>query len=85
VGFGTGQLIRRGGISMERLRARMSDRFALAGRHGAIERTVPGARKRTASMRAVHALVLGATLAGGARGFLFPGTSRDRRGRLDKG
>jgi glycosyltransferase involved in cell wall biosynthesis len=87
VGFGTGQLIRRGGISMERLTARMSDRFALAGRHGATERAVPAARKRTASMKAVHVLVLAATLAGGARGFLFPGrnTSRDRRDRHAKG
>jgi glycosyltransferase involved in cell wall biosynthesis len=88
VGFGTGQLIRRRGISRERLVARISDRFALAGRHGATERAVPTAgRKRTLSVTVVHLLVLLATVAGGLRGFLFPGprVSPDRRDGLNKG
>ena len=40
VGFGTGQLIRRRGISRERPAARITDRFALAGQRGT-ERQVP--------------------------------------------
>lgn len=88
VGFGTGQLIRRGGISRERLAARVSDRFALAGRRGAIERRVPVAgRRRMVLVKGVHLLVLFATVAGGLRGFLFPGAaaSSARRDRLKKG
>jgi glycosyltransferase involved in cell wall biosynthesis len=88
VGFGTGQLIRRRGISRERLGARISDRFALAGRHRGTERPIPTVgRKRTLQVNALHLLVLFATVAGGMRGFLFPGptASPDRRDGLKKG
>ena len=88
VGFGTGQLIRRRGISRERLAARIRDRFALAGKHGATERQIPIAgRRRTFFVKGVHLLVLFATIGGGLRGFLFPGpaASADGRDRLKKG
>ena len=88
VGFGTGQLIRRRGISRERLAARITDRFALARQRGATERHVPVAdRRRRFFVRGVHLLVLFATMAGGLRGFLFPGPSQSADGpdRLRKG
>ena len=74
VGFGTGQLIRRGGIPLRLLAARTADRFALAGRRGVTERSVPIAgRQRSLMVRSLHLLVLLATLAGGVRGFVFSG------------
>ena len=72
VGFGTGQLIRRGGIPVRLLAARTADRFALARRRGVTERTVPEARgQRSLLVSVLHVLVLLATLAGGLRGFVF--------------
>jgi glycosyltransferase involved in cell wall biosynthesis len=88
VGFGTGQLIRRGGMSTGRLAARVSDRFALARRRGVTERRVPVVgRKRTLLVQCMHLLVLSATVAGGLRGFLFPGPTAfaDPRNRVKKG
>jgi glycosyltransferase involved in cell wall biosynthesis len=88
VGFGTGQLIRRRGISRGRLVARISDRFALAGKHGAIERPIPAVGgKQAILLKGVHLVVLLATVAGGVRGFLFPGRMAvaDRRDGLKKG
>ena len=88
VGFGTGQLIRRRGISRERLAARITDRFALAGQRGATERQIPIADgRRQFVVKGVHLLVLFATIAGGLRGFLFPGPTKsaDRHDHLKKG
>ena len=75
VGFGTGQLIRRGGIPVRLLAARTADRFALARRRGVTERSVPvvGGR-RSLVVSGLHFLVLLATLAGGLRGFVFSGS-----------
>ena len=87
VGFGTGQLIRRGRISRERLAARIIDRFALAGQRGTTERLIPIAdRRRQFFVKCVHLLVLFATITGGLRGFLFPGPteSADRHDHLKK-
>ena len=57
VGFGTGQLIRRRGISRERLAARITDRFALARQRGTTERQVPIAdRRRRFFVKGVHLL-----------------------------
>ena len=81
VGFGTGQLIRRGGIPMRLLVARTADRFALAGRRGTTERSVAvDGRKRSFLVSGVHFLVLLATLAGGLRGFVLPGPRTARSG-----
>jgi glycosyltransferase involved in cell wall biosynthesis len=83
VGFGTGQLIRRGGIPMRRLAGRVRDRFAIARRRGAPERPLPvSGRSRSFAVSGLHSLVLLATVAGGLRGFLLPGpaaTSKDNR------
>ena len=76
VGFGTGQLIRRGGIPIGALAARASDRLAIARRRGASERRIPAAdRTRSLAMTGLHSLVLLATAVGTLRGFLFPGAS----------
>jgi glycosyltransferase involved in cell wall biosynthesis len=86
VGFGTGQLIRRRGITMSRLAARVLDRFALVRGRAAAERRVSAVgRKRTLLVTGVHLLVLLATVTGGLRGFLFPGAagSRTRGDRLE--
>lgn len=88
VGFGTGQLIRRGGMPMRLLAARFSDRFALARRRGANERTIPVVgRKRSFLVSGLHFLVLMATIAGGLRGFLLPVAmaSPDQSDRRKKG
>jgi glycosyltransferase involved in cell wall biosynthesis len=88
VGFGTGQLIRRGGMSTGRLVARVADRLALARRRGVTGRPVPVVgRKRTLLVQGVHLLVLSATIAGGLRGFLFPGPTAlaDPPNRVKKG
>jgi hypothetical protein len=74
VGFGTGQLVRRGGIPLKLLATRSSDRFALARQRGVSERTVPVAgRTRSLAVRALHSLVLVATMAGALRGLVLPG------------
>jgi glycosyltransferase involved in cell wall biosynthesis len=74
VGFGTGQLIRRGGIPFRRFASRVSDRFALARRRGVSERSVPiEDRKRSLLVSGLHLLVLVSTVVGGVRGFLLPG------------
>jgi glycosyltransferase involved in cell wall biosynthesis len=88
VGFGTGQLIRRGGMPMRLLAARIADRFALARRRGVNERSIPVVdRKRSFLVSGLHFLVLVATLAGGLRGLLLPAAiaSPDRSGRRKKG
>jgi len=73
VGFGTGQLVRRGGMPARRFVARAADRFALAGTRQRAERSVPAAgRSRSLLARGVHVLVLIATIVGGVRGFLLP-------------
>ena len=66
----------------------ITDRFALAGKRGITERQVPiVGRKRTILVKGVHLLVLFATIAGGLRGFLFPGPTEfaDPRNRVKKG
>ena len=83
VGFGTGQLIRHRGIPINLLAARFADRVAVARRRGAAERPLAAPRaSRSLAVTGLHSLVLLATLAGGLRGFLFPGaaaTHADRR------
>jgi glycosyltransferase involved in cell wall biosynthesis len=81
VGFGTGQLVRRGGIPIRALAARAFDRLALARGAGSQERAVPlDSHGRGLLVRGVHVLVLLATVGGALRGFVFPGRRRDRRG-----
>lgn len=88
VGFGTGQLIRRGGMPMRLLAARASDRFALARRRGVNERSIPVVdRPGSLLVSGLHFLVLVATILGGLRGFLLPGAtaSPDQSDRRKKG
>lgn len=76
VGFGTGQLIRRGGMPMRLLAARASDRFALARRRGTTERSIPRVEgRRSFVLSGVHLLVLASTVVGSVRGFLLPGAA----------
>jgi glycosyltransferase involved in cell wall biosynthesis len=88
VGFGTGQLVRRGGIPLKLLVSRASDRFALARRRSANERMVSvDGRTRSLAVSGVHALVLLATIAGALRGFVVPGPAPEptgaSRGKVD--
>jgi glycosyltransferase involved in cell wall biosynthesis len=81
VGFGTGQLVRRGGIPVKLLATRASDRFALAWPRGVNERTVPVVgRTRWLAVSGLHSLVLLATMAGALRGFMVPGPAPEAMG-----
>jgi glycosyltransferase involved in cell wall biosynthesis len=81
VGFGTGQLVRRGGIPLKILATRASDRFALARRRGVNERPVPVAgRRRSLAVSGLHSLVLLATMAGALRGLVMGGPPPESRG-----
>jgi hypothetical protein len=66
-------------MTIGRLASRVSDRFALVrGRAAAERRVSPVGHKRKLLVTGVHVLVLLATLAGGLRGFLFPGAAGSR-------
>jgi glycosyltransferase involved in cell wall biosynthesis len=86
VGFGTGQLVRQGGLPLKLLATRASDRFALARRRGASERTVPvKGRTRSLAVSGLHSLVLLATMAGALRGLVTPGPAPDAMAKTIEG
>lgn len=76
VGFGFGQVVRRGGVPMRTFTKRASDRLALARTRGVNERSIPivGLR-RSLLVTAVHLLVIVATILGCLRGFVLHGTA----------
>jgi glycosyltransferase involved in cell wall biosynthesis len=80
VGFGTGQLVRRGGIPLRSLAARAADRLTLARRRGAKERSTGSDRQRSWTVTGVHLLVHLATMTGSVRGLLLPGAAAVPRG-----
>ena len=87
VGFGMGQLVRRGGMPMRIFTKRASERLAVARRRDVNERSIPiGGLKRSVLVTAVHLLVLSATILGCLRGFALRGATalpaqNDRRRR----
>jgi hypothetical protein len=81
VGFGIGQVAQRGGMPLRTLARRATERVALVRGGDSNERTIPIAGlSRSILVRAVHLLVLSATLAGGVRGFLLRGPTGSREG-----
>jgi glycosyltransferase involved in cell wall biosynthesis len=81
VGFGTGQLVRRGGIPLQLLATRAFDRVALARRRGRNERTFPVVgQTRSLAVTGLHSLVLLATMAGTLRGLVVPGPASPATG-----
>jgi glycosyltransferase involved in cell wall biosynthesis len=88
VGFGVGQVVRRGGMPMRLLARRASERLTLARRRGFKERSIRiVGLKRSFLVTVVLVLVMLATILGCLRGFVLPeaAASADRNGRLKKG
>jgi glycosyltransferase involved in cell wall biosynthesis len=76
VGFGSGQVLRSGGIPIGTVARRARERFMVARTHRTSERAVPSPGfVRSCSVTAVHLLVVLANAAGALRGLLSGGSA----------